>query len=89
MPEPVDETTLPPRAPANHGHTRAAWVTTWTVLGGGLVVALAFIFNQPPLGWAGAVVMLLGLVAGRVLAILGHGQNGARTLEAQRARRAH
>lgn len=66
---------LPPASPPrNHGHTTAAWVTVTVVLVGSLAVALGMILTVDWLLWAGAVVMVLGLVVGRVLAMLGFGQ---------------
>ncbi|WP_372592699.1 HGxxPAAW family protein [Actinotalea sp.] len=60
--------------PANHGHTTAAWVTVITVLVGSTLAAVAMVFAAVPLVWVGAVIVVLGLVAGRVLKMLGLGQ---------------
>ncbi|WP_182113770.1 MULTISPECIES: HGxxPAAW family protein [unclassified Actinotalea] len=68
---------LPPAAPPrNHGHTTAAWVTVILVLAGAVVSSIAMIMAESWLFWAGLVVILLGLVLGRVLKMLGFGQPG-------------
>lgn len=74
--------------PRNHGHTTAAWTTVVLVLVGFTVSALAVTFALVWLFWAGMGVILLGVVAGKVLQILGHGQGGAATL-AKQARSTH
>ena len=48
---------------------------------GGLVSALAFPLNSTWVFWAGIVVIVLGLVAGKVLAMMGFGVDGAGPLE--------
>lgn len=66
---------LPPASPPrNHGHTTAAWVTVTVVVVGALVIGLAMILSISWLLWAGVVVTVVGLVVGRVLAMLGFGQ---------------
>lgn len=69
--------------PRNHGHTTAAWVTVTVVLVGSLLVALAMVLSVPWLIWAGAGVVVVGLVVGRVLAMLGFGQPRPETRSAQ------
>jgi len=81
---------LPPTAaPKNHGHTIAAWTTTWVVVAGALFAALSMVFAQVALVWTGLGVCLLGLVLGKVLQVLGYGQGGAATLARQKARGGH
>jgi len=81
---------LPPKAPpTNHGHTVAAWTTTWVVVTGAVVVALAMVLELLWLVWVGAVLMLLGLVLGKVLQLMGYGQGGAQTRARQRGRAGH
>jgi uncharacterized membrane protein YecN with MAPEG domain len=60
--------------PSNHGNTTAAWVTVTVVLVGAVVSSLAMIAGQDWLVWAGAGVIVVGLVAGRVLRMAGLGQ---------------
>ncbi|MGV8978632.1 MAG: HGxxPAAW family protein [Cellulomonas sp.] len=75
---------LPPSAPpANHGHTTAAWTTVIVILVGAMISAVSMIFAAVPLVWAGGGIIVLGVVAGKVLQILGYGQGGAMTLAKQ------
>ena len=75
---------LPPSAPPrNHGHTTAAWTTVVLVLVGSTVASVAVLFAWVWLFWVGLAVVALGIAAGKVLQILGHGQGGAATLEKQ------
>ena len=72
---------LPPTAPpTNHGRTVAAWTTTWAVVLGSVVAALGVAFALAWLFWVGIVVIGAGIVLGKVLQVLGHGQGGAATL---------
>ena len=69
---------LPPASPpTNHGHTVAAWVTVSLVLLGSVISALAVMGAFVWLFWAGMGVVVIGLVAGRVLKMLGFGQPGS------------
>ena len=69
---------LPPAAPNhNHGHTTAAWTTTIGVVVGVLIGAGGTIAAQPWLFWVGLGVAVLGVVAGKVLSVLGYGQPNA------------
>ncbi len=75
---------LPPAAPpTNHGQTTAAWTTTLIVLVGATVAAVGMIVALVWLFWVGLAVVVLGLVVGKVMQVLGHGQGGARTVAAQ------
>lgn len=91
---PSETAYLPPSAPpTNHGHTTAAWTTTILVIAGftagalGLVVAIDWLF------WGGVAVTVLGLLVGKVLQVMGHGQGGDKTRAKERraaeAGRAH
>ena len=72
---------LPPTsAPTNHGRTVAAWTTTWVVVLGGVVAGLGVALTVAWLFWAGLGVVAAGLVLGKVLQVLGHGQGGAASL---------
>ena len=78
---------LPPSAPpTNHGHTTAAWFTTFSVIAGFVVTALGMILAVSWLFWAGRRDHPLGLVIGKVLQVLGHGQGGDKTREKERRR---
>ncbi len=75
---------LPPSAPpTNHGHTVAAWTTTWVVVAGAVIAAVGLVIAQLWLFWAGLGVCVLGVVIGKVLQVLGYGQGGAATLAKQ------
>ncbi len=65
-----------PRAapPTNHGHTTAAWVTVVLVLLGATVSSLAVMGALVWLFWVGMGIVVVGLIAGRVLKMLGFGQ---------------
>jgi hypothetical protein len=78
---------LPPSPPPmNHGHTTAAWTTTFLVIAGFLLAALGMMLTVTWLFWAGVVVTLLGLVIGKVLQVMGFGQGGDKTrAKAERA----
>lgn len=79
---------LPPSAPPmNHGATTAAWTTTVLTITGFLVAAIGMVLAISPLFWAGVVITVLGLVVGKVLQALGHGQGGDKTLAKERRRR--
>jgi hypothetical protein len=71
-PRPID---LPPSSPpANHGRTSAAWVTMIVITLGALICAVAVAAALPWLFWAGLVVIVLGLIAGKILQAMGFGQ---------------
>jgi hypothetical protein len=66
--------------PKNHGNTTAAWTTVTVIVVGALISTVSMIFAIVPLVWTGGAVIVLGLVAGKVMQILGYGQGGAATL---------
>ncbi len=71
----AEEARLPEAAPpTNHGHTVAAWVTVSVVMVGAVVASAGVLATAAPLFWAGLVVCVLGVVAGRVLRAMGLGQ---------------
>jgi hypothetical protein len=75
---------LPPKAPpTNHGHTTAAWTTTVLVIVGFLVGALGMVLAIDVVFWAGVIVTVLGVVIGKILQVMGHGQGGDKTLAKQ------
>ena len=74
---------LPPAAPNdNHGHTTASWTLVVLVLIGVAIAARAVVASLPWLFWVGMGVVALGIVSGKVLQVLGHGQPS----EVERAR---
>lgn len=56
-----------------HGHSVAAWTAVGVILVGAVVMALAVVF--PHLVWfvIGAVIVVLGAIIGKVLAMAGFG----------------
>ncbi|WP_066588053.1 HGxxPAAW family protein [Cellulomonas timonensis] len=75
--------------PTNHGHTNASWTLVVFVLVGFTAAGLALVFAQPWLFWTGMAVVVLGVIVGKVMQILGHGQGGAATLAKQAEHGAH
>ena len=66
---------LPPSAPpTNHGHTSAAWATTILVFIGVAIAAFAVLKAFVPIFWVGMGVVAIGLIVGKVMALLGYGQ---------------
>jgi len=66
---------LPPAAPNdNHGHTVASWTLVVLVLVGVGIAAGAVVAAVVWLFWVGLGVVALGVVVGKVLQVLGHGQ---------------
>jgi hypothetical protein len=57
----------------NHGNSVAAWTAVSIIMLGALVSAIAFPLSSTWLFWAGIVVIVLGVVAGKVLAMMGFG----------------
>jgi hypothetical protein len=61
----------------HHGHSLAAWVMVGIVLLATAVMSLAVVIASVGLFIAGVVLTVIGLVAGKVLALAGHGVDGA------------
>jgi len=76
--EPVDYRP-PERTPWNEGKTLAAWLTTWILLIGAVLVSIGFVMPSIPLIVVGGVVIVVALLVGKILAILGYGKGGAAT----------
>lgn len=60
--------------PANHGKTKAAWVTFWLLMVGATAVCLGMVLQVMPVIIAGAVITLLSPVVGLALRAAGLGQ---------------
>ena len=60
----------------NHGNSVAAWVMVGIILLASAVMSIAMIFPNVPLFIGGVVLVIVGLVAGKVLALAGYGING-------------
>lgn len=70
-----EEYTLPTEsAPANHGHTRSAWVLTLTVLAGLTFVGVGMSIPHVGLMVFGAAIVVVGSVIAWILRSQGHGQ---------------
>ena len=69
----------------SEGHSVAAWTAVGIILLGSLVMALAVVF--PSLTWfiVGAVVVLVGIITGKVLAMAGYGEKASTYHAAHRA----
>ena len=65
----------------SHGHSTAAWTAVVIILIGTIVMSLAVVF--PSVLWfvVGAIIVVAGAVAGKVLAMAGYGDK-ASTYEA-------
>jgi hypothetical protein len=56
-----------------HGNSVAAWTAVLVIAVGSIVSAVGVAVSEPWLFWVGVVVMALGLVVGKVLAMMGFG----------------
>lgn len=61
-----------------HGNSPAAWTAVVIMLVAFSVGTIAFFFDVPIVVWISAVVAILGLAVGIVLARLGYGVGGSR-----------
>jgi len=61
----------------HHGNSLAAWVMVGVTLLGSAVVCVGIVMWSLLVSVLGVVVIVVGLVAGKVLALAGHGVNGA------------
>lgn len=61
----------------HHGHSLAAWVMVGLLLLATAVMSVAMVLPNTPLLIGGAVLAIVGLVAGKVLSLAGHGVDGA------------
>lgn len=61
-----------------HGHSPAAWTAVVIMLVGFTIGTTAFFFEVAWIVWASAGLVLLGWIAGGVLAKLGYGVKGPR-----------
>lgn len=60
----------------NHGNSTAAWVMVGILLLASAVMSVAVAFPNVPLFIGGIVLAIVGLVAGKLLALAGYGVNG-------------
>ncbi len=57
----------------DHGHSVAAWTSVGIILLGSLIAAIGVLLPNLVVGIIGAVVVLGGVVAGKVLSMAGYG----------------
>jgi hypothetical protein len=57
----------------DHGHTVAAWTAVIIITLAFLVGTLGVVIAKPSVFWIGAALIPVGLIAGKVLALLGFG----------------
>lgn len=60
----------------DHGHSTAAWTGVGIILLGTAIASVAFIIPSVALAIVGAVVIVAGIVAGKLLSMAGYGSNG-------------
>ena len=60
----------------DHGHSTAAWTGVGVILLGTAIASVAVVIPSLALGIVGAVVIVAGVVAGKVLSMAGYGGNG-------------
>ncbi|MBO0979036.1 HGxxPAAW family protein [Microbacterium sp. SD291] len=65
-----------PIADPGHGHSPAAWTAVIIMLVGFTAGTVAYCFEQPALVWASVGIILIGAIAGWVLARAGYGVKG-------------
>ncbi|MDR6868526.1 hydrogenase-4 membrane subunit HyfE [Microbacterium resistens] len=65
-----------PIADPGHGHSPAAWTAVVIMLVGVTIGTTAFFFDLPAIVWASAVLVLVGLIVGWILAKAGYGVKG-------------
>ncbi|MBU6348004.1 MAG: hypothetical protein KGQ38_05265 [Actinomycetales bacterium] len=57
----------------DHGHTVAAWTAVAIITVAFLVGTIGVIIAKPAIFWVGVSLIFFGLIAGKVLALLGFG----------------
>lgn len=62
----------------NHGMSVANWTGVGLIILGSVIMSLAVIQDARPLFIVGAVVVVAGIVAGKVLSMAGYGVDGAK-----------
>ena len=62
-----------PRKDVHHGRTLAAWVGTTVALVAFILGGIAVMIQNWPLFWISAGLLVLGLIATKVLQVMGYG----------------
>jgi divalent metal cation (Fe/Co/Zn/Cd) transporter len=57
----------------HHGRTLAAWVGSLVAMAAVLIGGIAVIMQNWPLFWGAVALLILGLIATKVLQVMGHG----------------
>ncbi len=57
-----------------HGNSPAAWIAVGIILLGALISSIAVVIATPWMFWAGLVVILAGVITGKVLTAMGFGE---------------
>ncbi|WP_246111444.1 HGxxPAAW family protein [Terrabacter aerolatus] len=60
----------------DHGHSTAAWTGVGIILLGTAIASVAVVVPSLVLGIIGAVVIVAGIVAGKLLSMAGYGSDG-------------
>ena len=68
----------------SHGHSTAAWAGVVIILVGSVIMALAVVFAWVAWFVVGAVVVVVGVIAGKVLSMAGSGDKASTSLAAPR-----
>lgn len=58
-----------------HGHSRAAWAAVTILLVAAFLICLSVVVTSWPLAIIGIVLVVVGVAAGKVLAMAGFGQS--------------
>jgi len=66
-------------AAPGHGHSRAAWTAVTILLVGAFLISLSVVVASWALAIVGIVLVVLGVAAGKVMAMAGFGQARAKT----------
>src|SRR5688572_9025881 len=60
----------------DHGHSVAAWTAVGIILLGSAIASVAVLLPNIVLGIVGAVVIIAGAIAGKVMSMAGYGSKG-------------
>jgi hypothetical protein len=60
-----------------HGHSPASWTAVTIMTVAFIIGTVAFFLNIPWLVWASAVLLVVGLIVGWIMARVGYGVGGA------------
>jgi hypothetical protein len=69
----------------SHGHSTAAWTGVVIILVGAVVMALAVVFAWVAWFIVGAVIVVVGIIGGKVMAMAGYGDKASTSEAAHRS----